>query len=205
MTVETTETSSEHGALFEPLPFSAEDVRHEINRRRGYRGGRVFLAVLAVIIAALAIAVVVMFNVTHSLKTVQSATMEPTLSQGQVVYVQDPQDIQAGDVVVIKQLSGGDIFTRIMACPGEWVGVTDNNQLAVSDKEITKGALLERGDSSGTITLALQLPESTYIGASDDTAISEDLLLSSQSYIVTEQIVNKVLFKVWPPFDIGSM
>ena len=205
MTATTTETSSERGALFEPLPFSAEDVRREINRGRRHRGGRIFLVVLAVIIAALAIAVVVMFNVTHSLKTVQSATMEPTLSQGQVVYVQDPQDIQAGDVVVIKQLSGGDIITRIMACPGEWVGVTDNNQLAVSDKEITKGALLERGDSSGTVTLALQLPESTYIVANDDTAISEDLLLSSQSYIVTEQIVNKVLFKVWPPFDIGSV
>ena len=205
MAVETAEATSGHSTVFEPLPFSAEDVRHEINRRRRHRGGRVFLTILVVLLVALAIAVAVMFNVTHSLKMVQSATMEPTLVQGQVVYVQDPKDIQAGDVVVVKQLSGGDIFTRIMACPGEWVGVTDNNQLAVSDQEIIKGALVERGDSSGTITLALQLPESTYIVASDDTAISEDLLLSSQSYIVTEQIVDKVLYKVWPLTEIGSV
>ena len=205
MATEAAETLSGGGSLYEPLPFSAEDVRQEINRRRRNRGGRVVLVILAIALVALAVAVVLMFNVTHSLKTVATSAMEPALSPGQVVYVQKPKAIEAGDVVEVRQTSGGEAFTRVMACPGEWVGVTDNNQLAVSDQEITKGALLERGDASGTITLAIQLPESTYLVAGDATAITEDLLLSSESYVVSNQVENTVVFRVWPPFEIGAV
>jgi len=195
-----------HGSAgFKPLPFSAHDVRREIKRTRNAGRRRIALVIIAAIVLVAVLLAIFVFRIPEQLRTVETSSMEPTVSFGQTVMVQDCETPHSGDVVMYRTSSGETQIRRIIACPGEWLGVTDDNQITLSENVIAEGATVERENGNATVVACTYLPEHTYFLLGDAEPITSTVLENPDYSTLTDDITCRVAFKVWPLPNVGPM
>lgn len=201
--VEVAEAIPGRASIYEPLPFVPGDVNREIKRtKRKHRLIGVLIALLVALVAFIVAALLVL-KVPTSLYGMADASMSPTLERGQTVYVMTETDVGIGEVAMYSSLSGQTKFGRIIAGPGEWVGVTDDEQIAVSDTKLSMGAVIDRGDSTASIVSFVELPDDTYFVLGDAEKPDKETLATPDNFITPGQIIGKAVFKVWPLPNIG--
>ena len=70
-----------HGSAgFKPVPFSAHDVRREIQRTRNSGRRRIVLAIVAAIVLIAILLAIFVFRIPEQLLTVETSSMGPTVS-----------------------------------------------------------------------------------------------------------------------------
>ena len=190
---------------FKSLPFSAQDVRSEIRRTRSSKRRRIVLGILAVLAIVVVLLACFVFKVPDRLHTVETGSMEPTLAPGQTVLMQDFETPHSNDVVMYRTSSGETQIRRIIACPGEWLGVTDDDQMVLSESAIAEGVSVERESGTTTIIACTYLPERTYFLLGDAEPITSTVLENPDLLTSDEEIQGRIAFKAWPPFSIGPV
>lgn len=101
---------------------------------RKYDGQKRSWFKFALMIGAAVITTLIVFNVVLGVSKVSGNSMEPALSDGQIVfYSRVSDDYNRGDVVSIKMPSGEKYVKRIVAIGGDEVDINDN-KLIVNGK-----------------------------------------------------------------------
>ena len=162
--------------------------------------------VVALVLLAVFVAVACfVFRFPSHLRTIEDVSMVPTIEQRQTVYVQDAEQINASDVVMYKDLSGNIQFRRVIAVPGEWIGVTDDNQIALSNQAMAKGNIVQREGGDAVIAACTQLPENTYFVLGDAESVTKKSLKDSDNFVLADQVEGRATFKVWPLTNFGPI
>lgn len=182
--------------------FTAADFRREIERVRRARRRNIALIVIAILLVVAALAVAVfMFGV--SARTVNGSDMEPVMSEGQAVLTTRANDIRSGTVVAYHDGGGELQFGRVVAEPGDWVSVSPDGTVAVSDSALsTESAANVFGANASKVTTR-EVPESSYyvLGDAEDATVNG--LTSEADFINADQVVGQALVKVWPITSVG--
>ena len=148
----------------------------------------------ALTIAAAVIVTLVVFNVFIGVSRVSGQSMEPTLSDRQIVfYSRVSGGCERGDIVSIKIPSGEKYVKRVIAVEGDKVDIKDG-KVYVNDKlsegDYVKG-VTEKGDYG--ITYPYTVTENTVFVLGDNRENSVD----SRTFgpVVTSSVKGKLLFR----------
>lgn len=185
------------------FPSSAE-VEQELNRARyKSRYGRTLKSTLFALVTAAAAAVLVAALWLPVLE-IFGSSMTPTLSEGQYVVAVKDSTPETGDIVAFYY--GNKVLVkRCIAGPGNWVDILADGTVTVNGKALEEPYLKQKHFGICDLELPYQVPEGTYFLMGDERETSVDSRHSSVGCVSVDQMVGKIVYRVWPFEALGTV
>ncbi|MCD8148658.1 MAG: signal peptidase I [Clostridiales bacterium] len=147
-----------------------------------------------VVVAAVAILISTMFL---PVLKVSGTSMEPTLSDDDIIVLAKTGDFETGDVVGFYY-QNKLLLKRVIGAPGDVIDIDDEGNVIVNGELLDEPYLTEKALGETDLDYPYQVPESRYFVMGDNRAVSVDSRSSAIGCIEADQIVGKVVFRVWP-------
>lgn len=193
---------------FEVLPTS-QQLEMELKRakyRRHYRS--VLRSTIYTLITVAAIAVLVA-TLWMPVLQIYGSSMTPTLTDRDIVLTVKQTEFKSGDVVAFYY-NNKILVKRVIALPGEWIEITPEGNVYVGkDAEnlelLEEPYLTEKSMGDCNIEFPYQVPESRIFVMGDHRSVSVDSRNTAVGCVAEEQLVGKLVFRVWPLELIGEI
>lgn len=187
----------------ENIPSSAqlekELKRAEYNRR--YR--KTLISTLSILITAAAIAILVA-TLWLPVLQIYGASMSPTLNEGEIVLSVKEQELEQGDIIAFYY--GNKLLVkRCIAGPGSWVDILEDGTVIVDNQVIDEPYVEKKSLGKSDIEFPYQVPENKYFLLGDHRETSLDSRHSMVGCVSKEQVVGKIVFRVWPLNNFGTI
>ena len=154
-----------------------------------------------VVVAAVAVLIATIFL---PVLRIYGSSMAPTVNEGEVVVSLKGADFNRGDILAVYY--GNKLLVkRCIAGPGQWVDIDQEGNVSVDNEPLNEPYLIEKAYGDCTITLPYQVPEGRYFVMGDNRSISQDSRNAMVGCIAEEQIVGKIVFRVWPFSEFGHI
>jgi len=188
---------------FSDLPNTAE-VEKELKREKyKLRYKKTLKSTVFALITASAAAVLI---ATLWLPVLQifGSSMTPTLQEGEVVLSVKTDNLEPGDIVAFYY-GNKVLIKRYIAGPGSWVNILEDGTVFVDDALLVEPYVSERSLGICDLEFPYQVPEDTYFLVGDHRSTSVDSRHSSVGCISEDQIVGKIVYRVWPFEVFGTI
>ncbi len=176
---------------------SIEEVKTEIKRVRfKSRYFRILRSTINILIVTAAVAALI---ATLVLPVVQitGTSMEPTLSEGDIVVLMKTDSLHRGDLCAFAY-SNKILIKRVIGLPGEFINIDNEGTVYINGEKIDEPYLITKGLGDTDIDFPFQVPDNQYFMLGDQRDTSVDSRNTVIGCITTDQMVGKILFKVWP-------
>ena len=178
-------------------PPTSEQVLRELERERNRRKlGQVLRSTIYALVVVAAAAVLVAVLVTPVFR-IYGSSMNPTLTEGDLVVSVKGTDLEKGDLVVFYY-ENKILVKRYIAGPGQWVDIDGSGNVYVDGELLEEPYLTEKALGECDITLPYQVPDGRIFVLGDHRSTSVDSRSTSVGCVSEEQLVGKIVFRVWP-------
>ena len=154
-----------------------------------------------VVVAAVAVSVATIWM---PVLQIYGASMAPTLKEGDVVVSIKGAEFESGDLVAFY-IGNKILVKRCIAGPGQWVNIDADGNVYVGGKLLDEPYLTEKALGDCDIEFPYQVPDNRYFCMGDHRSTSVDSRSTTVGCISDEQIVGKIVFRVWPLPDFGTL
>ncbi len=181
-----------------------EQVREELARteyRHRYRAA--FRSTVFTLVVVAAISVLVATLLLPVLRTYGSS-MAPTLEDGDFVVCVKTSQIKRGDIIAFYY-NNKILIKRVIGISGEWIDMDVNGVVSVNGKVFDEPYLTEQAIGECNIDLPYQVPESRVFVMGDHRSVSVDSRSEAIGCVSEEQIVGRLVFRIWPLANAGSI
>lgn len=189
----------------EPKPIpTVEEIQVELDRikyKRRYRSVLRSTIYTLVVVAAVAILVATLWL---PVLQIYGSSMSPTLNEGDVVVSIKKADYQQGDVLAFYY-NNKLLVKRLIALPGSWVNIDEAGNVAVDGVLLEEPYLAEKALGETNIEFPYQVPDSRYFVIGDHRSTSVDSRNTAVGCVSEEQIVGRIVFRVWPLNALGLL
>lgn len=183
---------------------SVDQLKQELrNIRHKKQYGRVLRSTVYVLLISAACAVLVA-TIFLPILQIYGTSMEPTLSENEIVIAFKTTDFEESDLVAFY-VGNKLLVKRFIAGPGQWVDIDEEGNVYVDGELLDEPYLEEKAIGACNIELPYQVPENKYFVMGDQRSTSVDSRNTSVGCIDNDQIVGKLLFRVWPFSQIGTI
>ena len=176
------------------------ELRHEKYKRSFVFSLRSTIFMLVTVAAAAVLIAVLLMPVLQ----IYGSSMAPTLSEGEIVLSVKGTDLETGDVVAFYY-NNNILVKRVIAHAGEWVDISEDGTVYVNNVAVDEPYLTEKAFGECNIQLPYQVPDSRYFVMGDHRSVSIDSRNTAVGCIAAEQIVGKIVFRVWPLRLLGRI
>ena len=183
---------------------SIELLEAEVKRvkyRQRYRS--VLISTLYALITVAAVAVLVATLWLPVMRT-YGTSMSPTLENGEIIVSVKSKTLSQGDVVAFYY-NNKVLVKRVIASPGEWVDLDQDGNVYVNNQLLEEPYLTEKAYGDADLTFPYQVPEGKYFVMGDHRATSADSRHSAVGCVAQEQLVGRIVFRVWPLSQFGAI
>ena len=154
----------------------------------------VTVAAVAVLVAVLLLPVLQIYG----------TSMSPTLCEGEIVLSVKGSKFDAGDVVAFYY-NNKILVKRVICDSGEWFDMDDDGTVYVNGSELDEPYITDKAYGECDIELPYQVPESRIFVLGDHRSVSVDSRSTTVGCVAEEQIVGKIVFRVWPLTQFGPV
>ena len=154
-----------------------------------------------VVVAAIAVLVATIWM---PVLQIYGSSMTPTVDEGDIVISLKGSKFRQGDLVAFY-LGNKILVKRCIAGPGQWVDIDADGNVSVDGTLLEEPYLTEKALGDCNIDLPYQVPDNRYFCMGDHRSTSVDSRHTSVGCVAEEQIVGKIVFRVWPLTDFGLL
>ena len=154
-----------------------------------------------VVVAAVAVLVAVLLL---PILRIYGKSMNGTLDSGDIVISVKSSSFETGDVIAFYY-NNNILVKRVIANPGDWVDMDKEGSVYVNNVLLDEPYLDDKSYGETNIELPYQVPEGKIFVMGDNRSVSIDSRNTSIGCISEEQIVGKIVFRIWPLPQMGAV
>ena len=183
---------------------TVEQLTAELSREKyKKRYKRVLRSTIYTLITVAAIAVLVAMLWLPVLQ-IYGNSMTPTLADGEIIFTVKTSDFEPGDIISFYY-NNKILVKRVIARPGEWVNIDEDGNVYINDVLLDEPYLEQKDFGDCNIELPYQVPEGKVFVMGDHRSVSVDSRNTAVGCVASEQIVGKIVFRVWPLKRLGAV
>lgn len=169
-------------------------------KRRYNRTLRSTVAILIVVAALAVLAATLWMPVLR----VYGSSMAPTLHNGEILISVKTKDFSFGDIIAFYH-GNKLLIKRYIAGSADYVNIDEDGAVSVNGTLLDEPYLAEKAYGEADIEFPYQVPDQRYFVMGDNRSVSIDSRSSIVGCIAGDQIVGKVVFRVWPLSAFGPL
>ena len=177
-----------------PTKSQVETERKRYRRQKAYNKalrGTVYVltivAAVAVLIATLVLPVL----------QIEGTSMEPTLSNGDIVLLTKTTRFDHGDLCGFTW-NNKLLIKRVIGLPGDWIEMDTDGNIYLNGEKLDEPYVQQKDFGECDLEFPFQVPQEQYFVVGDMRESSIDSRNTLIGCIPKDQIVGKVFFRVWP-------
>ena len=181
-----------------------EQLQKEVDRvhyRRDF--SRVLINTIYSLVVVAAIAVLVAVLLLPILR-IYGHSMNDTLDEGDIVVSLKGSDFKTGDIIAFYY-NNKILIKRVIGKAGDWVDIDQDGNVYVNGNLIDEPYLDDKAFGECNRELPYQVPESKVFVMGDNRSVSVDSRNTAVGCVAEEQIVGKVVYRLWPLKDFGKL
>lgn len=183
---------------------TTEQLKKELNRvsyKSRYRSVLKSTVYTLITVAAIAVLVATLWL---PVLQIYGSSMTPTLQDGEIVFSVKTSDFVQGDVLAFYY-NNKILIKRVIAGPADWVDIKEDGTVFVNDIALEEPYVVEKSFGDTNIELPYQVPDGKVFVMGDHRSTSVDSRHTTVGCVAQEQIVGKIIFRVWPFERIGAI
>ena len=192
---------SETGSTMLPSTEELQQAYDKVSYNDRLRSSIISTTNILIVVAAVAILVAMLFL---PVLRIYGQSMSSTLQSGELVVSVKNSGFRTGDVIAFYY-NNNILVKRVIATSGQWVDIDLQGNVYVDQKQINEPYLEEKSFGEPNIDFPYQVPDERIFVLGDNRAVSVDSRNSSIGCITSEQVVGRIVFRIWPLSRIGPI
>ena len=185
------------------LPSMEQIIRERERLRYRRRYSRTLKSTVAVLVVVAAAAVLVA-TLWMPVLRIYGTSMSPTLTDGQIVVTLKGSKFEPGELVAFYY-GNKLLIKRVIAGPADWVDLDESGSVFVNGDLLDEPYLTAKAFGETNIELPYQVPDGRYFVMGDNRATSVDSRTTALGCVADDQIVGRVVFRIWPFSSFGAV
>ena len=183
---------------------SSEQLEAELKREKYKR--RYHSVLRSTIYTLITVAAIAVLVATLWLPVLQiyGSSMTPTLQDGEIIFSVKTADLEPGDIVAFYY-NNKILVKRVICGPGDWVNIDEDGTVYVNEVRLKEPYLAEKALGDCNIELPYQVPDGKIFVMGDHRSTSVDSRNTAVGCVAQEQIVGKIIFRIWPLNRLGDV
>ena len=183
---------------------TAEQLEQELKRLK-YRHSFAFTlrSTVASLIVVAAIALMISTMIMPVLR-VTGTSMTPTLQNDQVIICNKLAECQKGDVVAFYY-NNKVLIKRVIGVAGDVIDISGDGVVSVNGEPLDEPYVSELALGECDIELPYQVPDNRIFVMGDHRSVSIDSRSTSVGCVAIENVIGKVLLRVYPIDSFGKI
>ena len=156
---------------------------------------------ILIVVAAIAILVAMLFL---PVLRIYGESMNATLHSGELVVSVKGAKFETGDVIAFYY-NNNVLVKRVIATSGQWVDMDLDGNVYVNSQKIEEPYVDSKSFGEPDIDFPYQVPDDRVFVLGDNRSVSIDSRHLAVGCVTSEQIVGKIVFRVWPLTKLGPV
>ena len=183
---------------------STQQLEAELNRvkyRSRYRS--VFRSTVYTLITVAAVSILVA-TLWLPVLQIYGSSMTPTLQDGEIIFSVKTSEFEPGEIVAFYY-NNKILVKRVICGPGDWIDIDEDGTVYVNEVRLEEPYLTEKALGDCDIDLPFQVPDGKVFVMGDHRSTSVDSRNTAVGCVAQEQIVGKIIFRIWPLNRLGDV
>lgn len=159
--------------------------------------------VIGVLLVAAAVSVL-LATVFFPILRVSGVSMEPTLEDGQIIVLEKSGKFKTGDLIGFYY-QNKILLKRVIGSAGDYIDIDADGSVYVNDEKLDEPYLKDQALGECDINLPYQVPDGKIFVMGDHRSKSIDSRSKLVGCVSDEQVVGRVVFRLWPLKSIGFL
>ena len=177
-----------------PTKEQVEAERSRYRRQKAYNKALRGTIYVLTIVAAVAVLIATLLL---PVLQIEGTSMEPTLSNGDIVLLSKTTHFDRGDLCGFTW-NNKILIKRVIGLPGDWIEIDSDGTIYLNGDKLDESYVQQKALGECDLEFPFQVPQEQFFVVGDRRDSSIDSRNSLIGCITKDQIVGKVFFRVWP-------